>query len=202
LLVLCIILLLLLLFLILPVGVHLRCEDDFSLKLQIGPLGIPLLPRRKAKAEKVKAKKPKEKKEKPKLTVRDLLDLAAIGMKALGRLRRSLSIDLFRLHVLVSAADPYDAVLRYGALNAGLGALSPAAHKALRIRTEDVQTAVDVQGGEGRVTAELKATLQIWEILWIALCAGIAFLKWRAARKKAAKMNETSNETIREEKAS
>ena len=203
-----IILVLLLLLLIVPVGADVRYEDAVTLKLKIGLLKVTLIPGKKNKAPKEKKQKSGRKvgkaKEKPKqkLTVQDILTLARIGLDALGRLRRSLSIDVLRLHVRVSADDPYDAVIRYGALNAGLGALAPLAHQALHIRNEDVRTDVDVQGGEGDIDFRLQATLQIWEILWIALCAGFAFLKWNAQRKKSAKADKKVKETIQEEKAS
>ena len=204
----CIILVVLLLLLIIPVGADVRYEEAFSLRLKIGPLKFTLIPGKK-KPKKKPEKKPSghkvgKAKEKPKqkLTVQDILTLSRIGLDALGRLRRSLSIDLFRLHVLVAAPDPYDAVIRYGALNAGLGVLSPAVLRALRFRREDVRTDVDVQGSEGSIDFRLQATLQIWEVLWIALCAGWAFLKWNAQRKKSAKAGKKVKETIQEEKAS
>ena len=204
-----IILAVILLLLILPVGVDLRYEEALTLKLKAGPLKFKQQPGKK----KPQNKKPKdkssghkaakaEKAPKPKLTLQDIRELLRIALKALGRLRRQLSIDVLRLHVCVAADDPYDAVLRYGALNAGLGALAPPLHNALRIRTEDVQTDVDVQGGEGSIFLQLIATLQIWEILWIALCGGCSFLAWHHARKKNAKAVSEINQNTQEEKAS
>jgi len=200
---------LLLLLFILPVGVDLRYEDAFALKLKIGPLRCDLLPKKKEKSEKPKKekknKKPeasKKSKKRPKLRAGDVMELCRIALKALGRFRRSLSIDRLRLYILVAAEDPYDAVLRYGALNAGLGVLAPLAHNALKIRNEDVRTNVDVQGQKGWLELQLIATLQVWEILQIALCAGFAFLSWSSARKKAAKAAENQKDTSQEEIAS
>ena len=205
-----IILAVILLLLILPVGVDLRYEGSLTLKLKAGPLKFTLLPGKKKPQNKKSKDKPSghkagkaEKKPKQKLTLQDVRDLLRIGLKALGRLRRGLSIDVLRLHMCVAADDPYDAVMRYGALNAGLGVLAPLAHNALKIRKEDVRTDVDVSGGgKSSIALRLQTTLQIWEILWIALCAGGSFLRWNAGRKKAAKAATVNNDNQQEEKAS
>ena len=198
---LCIIVILLLLLLILPVGVDAAYLDGvFSLKLKLGPVRKTLLPKKQkedAPEEPKKKKKKKKKKkdgdaEKPKkkLGLGDVLELAKIALKALGRFRRSLSIDVFMLHVVLAAADPFDAVTQSGYLNAGLGALSPLFHKALKVRSEDVQTGLDVLPGSIAFEGRIVATLQIWEILHIANCAGAAFLRWYLRRRRAARAEE------------
>ena len=210
-----IILVLLILLLLLPVGVDVSYDGALAVRVKIGPLKFTLIPSKPKKERPPKAEKQKKQKKpslrkiekqrakkKLKLTVQDILDLVRIGLQALGRFRRSLSIDLFRLHILVAADDPYDAVMRYGALNAGLGTLSPAAHTALKFRREDVRTDVDVQGAEGSLELQIIATLQIWEILRIALCGGFSFLSWYLNLKKAEKARTEINQHTQEEKAS
>lgn len=205
---------LLILFLCIPVGADIRYEDDFQLKLKIGFLRYALLPAKDKKKQKEKknqqsdsAENPEKKKKdapakkKLKFTLQDIQELLRIAFAALGRFRRSLSIDLFRLHILVAAPDPYDAVVRFGALNAALGVLAGPAHKALKIRKEDIRTDVNVQSAEGAVSLQLVATLQIWEILRIALCAAYALLRWWLNKKKAAKAAKTE-ETVQKESVS
>ena len=205
---------LLILFLCIPVGVDVSYEDDFRLRLKIGFLRLPLLPAKdkgKQKEKKKKQQKSAEKQEnnktdktakkKLKFSLQDVFELLRIAFAVLGRFRRSLSIDLFRLHILVAAPDPYDAVVRFGALNAALGVLAAPAHKALKIRKEDVRTDVNVQSAQGAISLQLVATLQIWEILRIALCAAYALLCWWLNKKKAAKAAKTE-ETVQEESAS
>ena len=194
-----IILILLILLLITPVGVDLRYDGALRVRLKFGILHFTLFPGKENKTPKEKKKPEKEKKQPgPKPTLQEILELVRIALQALGRFRRRLSIDLLRLYVLVAADDPYDAVLRYGALNAGLGVLAPLAHNALKIRSEDVRTNVDVQGTKSSAECHVIATLQIWEILWIAICFACAFLSWNGKRKKKLK----AVETIQEEKAS
>ena len=134
-------------------------------------------------------------------TLQDILALLRIALTALGRFRRSLSIDLLRLHILVAAPDPYDAVVRFGALNAALGVLAGPAHKALKFRKEDVRTDVNVQSEEGSISLQLVATLQIWEILRIVFCAAYALACWWLGKKRAAKAPKTE-ETVQEESTS
>lgn len=201
---LCVILVLLLLFLIIPVGVDVAFADGvFSLKAKIAFLHIGILPRKpkppkekKAAEDKPKEEKPKkEKKSKPKMKIglEDIKTLLQIALKLLGRLRRKLSIDLFKLYVTVAADDPYDAVMRYGYLNAFLGSLSPLCRNAFKVRETDIKTAVDMEDGEMLIDARFVATYQIWELLYIALCAGFAALKWFLPKRKEMKKQEKMN---------
>lgn len=202
-----IILVLLILFLILPVGADAAYDGAvFTLKAKAGPIKRQLLPKKekppdaegeeeqkpkKEKKQKEKKKKEKEQKEKeqedkpkPKLTLDDIFELAGIALKALGRFRRSLSVDTFMLHLAAAAQDPYDAVLLFGRVNAGLSALSPLLHRALKIREEDIKTCVDTQPGDMFLEARVVVTIQIWEILYIAFSAGFAALRWLGKKKK------------------
>lgn len=192
---LCIILAVLLLIFILPVGADAAyIGAAVLLKIKIGPFRLQILPKKEKKEKAKKEKKPKaaeghEQKPKPKLklTLDDILKLAKLGLKALSRFRKSLSIDVFLLHMVCAAKDPYGAVMQFGCLNAGLGALSPLLHKALKIRSEEIRIAVDMEPGPPVIEARLVATLQIWEILYIGICAGFAFLRWYLRRRKQAK---------------
>lgn len=210
--VLCVILVLILLFLIIPVGVDAAYEaGNVCLKVKIAFARITILPR-KAKAPKPEGetkkkektaadeKAPEEKKPKLKLGVSDVLELLKIGLKALGRLRRQLSIDLFRLYVTVAADDPYDAVMRYGYLNAALASLAPLARRAFKLRQADVKTAVDLEGGENLIDAHFVASYQIWELFYIGLCAGLAALRWYLGKRR--EMKKTNENEAPEQTAS
>ena len=193
---LCIVLAVLVLILILPVGVDAAYIDSaFSLKAKAGPARIGILPKKERPDKPEKKKKPKEQKEAPegkehpklKIGLADIKELLGFALKALGRFQRALSIDVFMLHMVSGAEDPYDAVMQFGYLNAGLSALSPLFHKVVKIRKEDIRTAVDLELKRPLIEARLAATLQIWEILYIGICAGCAFLRWFLRKKKEAK---------------
>lgn len=204
-----IILAILLLILCIPVGVDVRYIERFQADVKIGPFGLSLYPRKPRPpkvheqpepAESDAAEKPKKKR--IKLTLRDIPELLRIAFDALRRFRRRLSIDLLMLHVLVAAEDPYDAVVRFGSLNAALGALSGPAHRALKIRREDVQTFVDVQEKKCIIEFRIKASIQIWEALGVALFTGYAAIVWFIRKKRAAKKAAHVEENMQEEKAS
>ncbi|MGN1002269.1 MAG: hypothetical protein ACI4PC_05810 [Oscillospiraceae bacterium] len=192
-----IILAILLLILLLPVGADVSfLGGALSVKARIGPFRLGLFPRKKRGEEAPKEEKPpKAKKEKKKdktgkknpLTMEDIFGIAKLGLKALNRFRKNLSIDVLMLHICAGAPEPYDAVMRYGTLNAALGTLHPLLHRSLKIRREDIATAVSFETEKTTVEARLAATLRIGEILFIGLCAGFGFLAWMRRRKKRAK---------------
>lgn len=193
------------LFLILPVGIDLLYSGGKTvLKAKLGPFRIALIPekRGKPKPKKKTTEKPATKKKQaghamqakqkalPKLRLRDIMELARIALRALAAIRKNLSIDLLRLYICCGAEDPYDAVMRYGYLNAGLGALAPPFHAVCKVREEDVQTFVDFAGGKTELEAHLIVSLQIWEILSIGASAGWAVFRWyRNRRRNDRKMN-------------
>ena len=205
-----IILIVLLLILALPVGVDAAYDPNTKyLKLKLGPGRVTLLPAkkkpRKPKEEKPEPedKPPEEKKEKKKkktkLTLDDILTLAEIGLDALRRFRMHLSVDRFVLHYTAAASDPYAAVQQYGKVNAALGVLAGKAHTALKIRSEDIQTQLDLTVERPVIEGQIVLTIQIWEILLIAICAGARALRWllkkkRTERAAAAAEKERSTE--------
>ena len=192
-----IILAIIILLLLMPVGVDAAfAEGIFSLKVKAGPVKLRILPAKQKKQgkeqkEKKKKSKPKKKKKtKSKLTFDDIKGIARMALRALSRLRRMLSIDVLMLHLRVAGDDPYDTVVRYGAINAALGAGLPYLHMAFKIRKQDIQTAIDFAGDKMSVDARFEGSYQIWEILCIALCAGSSFIVWMLRRRKRAKAEE------------
>ena len=195
---LCIIVVLALLILILPVGVDVSwLSRRFLLRVKAGPVRVQLFPPKAKKPKKPKEKREKQPKaakghetEKEKLTPDDIVELSKLAMGALGRFRQCLSVDLLMLHLTAAAEDPYDAVMLYGRVNAALGTLRAPVQRLLKIRSEDIQTAVDFDRSVPAIDARLVATIQIWEILYIGICAGLAFLRWWLKRKKRRKVKQ------------
>ena len=190
-----IVLVLLLLFLILPVGVDAAfAQSLFTLKVKLGPLRFQILPGKPGKEKKEKKpkeprpKKPKdEKKSKLTLNKDDIFTLLGIVFRMLNRLRKHLSIDLLRLHWIAGAPDPYDAVIQYGSLNAGLNTLYPLVRKVVHIREEDLRTDLSYEITASEIDARVVATFQIWEILLIVICAGAAALRWFLKKRRTAR---------------
>ena len=184
-----IVIVLLLLFLIMPVGIVFIYRQQLILKVKIGLTNLKVLP----SGDKGKPKEPKPKKEKVKvpkdqqklrLNKDDVFSLLKLLFQTLRRFRKHLSIDRLKLYWTAGADDPCDAVMQYGGLNAGLSTLRPYVHEVLKIRDEDIQTSVDFERSTPLIEAELTATLQIWEILFIGNCTAFAILPWYFTKKK------------------
>ena len=197
-----VILAVLVIILILPVGADASYIDNvFSLAAKAGPVKIGILPKKK-KAEAETQPKPKkekkkkgeaeetevkaEKKPKQKLSFEDITGIIRLALDALGRFRRSLSIDVLMLHLTTAGPDPYSAVMSYGYFNAAIGALLPSLHRAFKVKKEDIASQVDFEADKLKIDARLQLTVRIGEILLIALCAGFAFLKWLLRRRRRA----------------
>ena len=133
-----IIILILILLLILPVGADAAYVDgSFTLKVKAGPLRISILPSKAKESGEKKAKKQKKtkkttseggkdeekkaKKPKQKLSFEDIKGIIRLGLEALGRFRRSISVDELMLHLVTAGPDPYSAVMNYGYFNACFG---------------------------------------------------------------------------------
>jgi len=197
-----VILAVLVLILILPVGADVSYIGNvFSLAVKAGPVKIGILPK-KEKDETAKETKPQkekkktkaesseaeaEKKPKQKLTFEDIMGIVRLALDALGRFRRSLSIDVLMLHLTTAGPDPYSAVMNYGYFNAAIGALLPSLHRAFKVKKEDIDSQIDFEADKLKIDARLQLTIRIGEILLIALCAGFAFLKWMLRRRRRAK---------------
>ena len=196
---------LLLLFLLLPVGVDAAyAHASPSLKLKVGFLRFRLLPKQEKKekpqeaqsgGEPKKPRKGRKKKDKEdekrdglKLGRDDVFALLRLLLRTLRRFRKHLSIDLFRFLCTVGSADPYDTVLRFGALNAGLGTLAPLAESVLNVRQREIGTDFDLEADSAEIDARIVATLQVWEILFIVFCAGAAALSWYLGKRKQARI--------------
>ncbi len=190
-----IIILILLLIFLLPVGVDAAYIDSvFTLKAKLGPFNIGIVPG-KEKAAEEKEKKPKKEKKKKKavdaktepskktkkklkLSFDDVITIIRIALRALGRFRRSISVDKLMLHILTAGPDPYSTVMNYGYFNAAVGALRPLLHKAFRIKDEDYASAIDFEGDKLKVDGRIVLTVRIGEILLLVLCAVFALIRW------------------------
>lgn len=192
----------LLLLLLLPLGAAAAYRDRaLTLNARFGPVSVPLYPRpdrqTKPSAEEPEAKP--EKKEKPKkdrkirITRQDIPELLGILFRFLHRFRLHLSIDRLRLCWKAGAQDPYDAVIQYGRINGVLAAVLPLAEEVLKIRERDIQTDVDLTAQRPEITAEVVATLQVWELLFLALGAAWALGLWYLKKRKSSR--RTAGET-------
>lgn len=180
--------------LVVPLGVRAAYfADVFSLAARVACFNIRLYPRKPKKDKPEKPKKPKKEKKpkKPKKRrpgddieaqkeekLRKLLQLAKIGLNALGDFRRKLTVNSLTLHVVSAADDPYDAAMLYGGLNSVLPVLLPLAESALNIQKSDIKTGVSFETTEPSVKFEIILTISLARIFGVAFAAGFAYLKF------------------------
>lgn len=193
---------LLLLLLFTPLGVSVDYGADglklaarvmaFNLQLYPKPdrkqrAGKNAAPEKKKKQGKAKAGKPK--KEKPPLVTQDMLpELLKLAGKTLSRFRRKLTVNRFVMHIVVAGeADPYNAVMTYGAINYAVATVGSAAGHAFNVKKSDIQTGMDFSAASTSVEAGITITISIARILAVAAAAGIGFLKIKRHAAKAQK---------------
>ena len=192
---LCIVIVLLLVLLVLPVGVDFHWVSRPAaavLKIKIGPLRFQALPSKrgsKGKEKPKQKKKPKASKghgggqKKQSLSASDIPELARLVLDILGRFRRHLSVDLLCLRFTAGGTDPMDAALRYGRANALLCALLPPARALIKLREEQISTALDFNSAGSVLELQIVATLQVWEIICLSIFSLSVFLRWRKRRR-------------------
>jgi hypothetical protein len=183
------------------------CENAAFLSVRIGPLPYRILPqkerreteRQKAarlrKEEKRKVKKlakaqKKAQKERKAPDVNTILALAKMGLQALQRFRKRLSVDYIRFLWTAAAGNPYDAAMQFGAVSAALGALTPLAASVLRVRQSEVDVSLRFDTEKPILDARLTLSLRVWEILWIGLAFGFAYLRFKYKNRRRTGVTE------------
>lgn len=199
---------LLILLLTLKLGIECFYENEsFSLKVKVGPVKKTVFPGRagagKSKsgksggAEKGSEDKKQRKNKRGKaLQFRDILDIAKIALETIGRFFRKLSIDELKLLYISRNEDPYKAVMNYGAFNAAMGAFLPLLRRAFKVKKEEINSDVDFSSDEPLVEGSLILTIHFGQLIFVAICAAIAFLKWKRRVRRAEKKAPDENENI------
>lgn len=191
--------------LIIPFGVSAAYNADvFTLAARAAGLEFRLFPKkpkkeRLKKARKAKAKKPKKpRKRRPeddpearkKEKLEKLFRFAKVGLEAMGRFRKKLTVNRLMLHVVLASDDPYAAAILYGGVNSALPALMAIAEQTLNIRDSDIRTEVSFESTEPVIAFEITLTISLARILGIVLAAAYAYAKLtiHARREKRREM--------------
>ena len=116
-------------------------------------------------------------------------------LKALGRLRRKLSIEHVTLYLTVAGKDPFDTANLYWKAGTAMGSLVSALENCFDIKDRDMGTAVSFTEDKTRVYAYASIRYRLWELIYIAGGLGISYLKVNRLIKKgkAEKNGQTSN---------
>ena len=205
--VLLIIAVLLFLLAVMQVGIKLQYNgEDLKLKLRAGFFRFSLPEKKGGKSKEKKPEKPeKTKKPKKKDPIKSARTkawikaaLAHFGeiIALLGRILRSPTLDVLKLHMIVGASDPEVCAMNYGKFHAIAGAALPVLANVFQIRRRDIRIDCDFMKEENEIKAHVEITVRIYEIIAIA-AAGIRLLirLYRTQKKlfKAVQINESSS---------
>ena len=197
---------------VLPLGIHIRYDEDGVLgKLIAGPVKILLFPKpkkekgeqkKKPKKEKQASKKPAKKKTETSGTsskapakkkggsVTDFLPLVDVALGLLNDLRRKLRVDCLELKVVMAGGDPCDLAVNYGKAWAALGNLQPLLERVLVIKKRDIDIECDFVAPSTLITARVDITITLGRVLALVAVNGFKavkeFLKIMKKRKGGA----------------
>ena len=173
-----IILILLAAVLLIPLGVRVKYDDaGFGAWASVSAYKLRLYPpKKKADEPPTEADAPKRRFS-PGFSLQDWLTLARAGLRALKRFKNGISFGLIRFYCVISADDPYDAVMRYNRLNGLIGSAIPFFENGFKVRKKDIFLDLDLEGEKSRFQFEITARVRVGRLLAIALAAGFSFLK-------------------------
>ena len=191
---------------VLPLGIHIRYDEDGALgKLIAGPIKILLFPKPKKekKEKKEKKKKPKKKKKKKSTTqtakpaekkkggpITDFLPLVDVALGLLNGFRKKLRVDCLEVKVVMAGGDPCDLAVNYGKAWAALGNLQPLLERVLVIKKRNLELECDFTADSTLVTARVDITITLGRLLALVAVSGFRavkeFLKIMKKRKGGA----------------
>ena len=173
-----IILILLAAVLLIPLGVRVKYDDaGFGAWASVSAYKLRLYPpKKKADEPPTEADVPKRRFS-PGFSLQDWLTLARAGLRALKRFKNGISFGLIRFYCVITADDPYDAVMRYNRLNGLIGSAIPFFENGFKVRKKDIFLDLDLEGEKSRFQFEITARVRVGRLLAIALAAGFSFLK-------------------------
>ena len=165
------------------------------LGIRVGLFNIRVLPRKKKLTKpkipkkKKMPKKPEEssdtgKKAKKPFDIKTLKSLIKPALKALGRFRKKLRLNYIRIHYTFASDDPYKTAMGFGMSSAALGSILPLVENAFDIGERDIGTSFDFLSDKPVFDCWITTTIQVWEILYIAIAFGIDYLKLKLKQRK------------------
>jgi len=194
-----IVLLVLTVLLVVPVGIDGGYNGkNLILGVKIGLFNIRILPKKKKALKLRKQKKPKNqknqnkpankkekaKKQKKPLDKEQIIELAKAALSALGRFRKKLRVNYIRIHLTCASSDPFSTAMGFGASNAVMSKIVPLVDKAFIIDERDIGSSFDFLSDKPVFDFWITTTIQIWEILYIAIAFGIDLLKMKIKQKR------------------
>lgn len=202
----CGLLILFLLFLILKITISVSYVNDLQVKLKVLFLTFTLYPT-EPKEEKQKEKKPekpkkpghiKQKPPKPKPPLKETLLLVKdILRELIEKTGRYLTLEEYRVKVLVATDDPAKTGVLYGAVSGILASISVMIDRLKRrTRKKDrfyTEVKADFLAEEPEIYIRIALSMRVWQMFSIGITASKGLLQYFSLQKEFAKDNEQRN---------
>ena len=163
------------------VGVQVEyCEQGFFLRVRAGRFYFLVFPvskdKRKPKKTKPAAEQTPAAKEKKGGLLQLALKFIPPVLDTLKRFFRKLRVDKLEMQLVVCAADPADAAIRYGQANALLGSLWQPMVDTFRVKDGHANVGVDFVSTRSTLYLLATLSLTIAQVLGLALVFGVRAL--------------------------
>lgn len=198
---------------LLRLGVRASWGTETRVTAILGPVRLPLVPKKEGKTGKEKPKKEKQKKEKPakekatkdrqplpkpgKEDIREALQLLLPALKrALRKLGRGIRIDPLCVSLVLGGKnDPADAAEKFGYLQAAVWAGMPQLQRWMHIPDPHIHTDVNFDAEKTEVSGEAAVTLRLGTLFAMGFALLIPALKWFLHYRKRHREDDTKEKT-------
>ena len=198
---------------LLRLGVRASWGAETRVTAILGPVRLPLVPKKEGKTGKEKPKKEKQKKEKPakekatkdrqplpkpgKEDIREALQLLLPALKrALRKLGRGIRIDPLRVSLTLGGKnDPADAAEKFGYLQAAIWSGMPQLERWMHIPDPRIHTDVNFDAEKSEVSGEAAVTLRLGTLFATGFALLIPAVKWFLHYRKRHREDDTKEKT-------
>lgn len=198
---------------LLRLGVRASWGAETRVTAILGPVRLPLVPKKEGKTGKEKPKKEKQKKEKPakekapkdrqplpkpgKEDIREALQLLLPALKrALRKLGRGIRIDPLCVSLVLGGKnDPADAAEKFGYLQAAVWAGMPQLQRWMHIPDPHIHTDVNFDAEKTEVSGEAAVTLRLGTLFAMGFALLIPAVKWFLHYRKRHREDDTKEKT-------
>ncbi len=198
---------------LLRLGVRASWGAETRVTAILGPVRLPLVPKKEGKPGKEKPKKAKQKKEKPakekapkdrqplpkpgKEDIREALQLLLPALKrALRKLGRGIRIDPLCVSLVLGGKnDPADAAEKFGYLQAAVWAGMPQLQRWMHIPDPHIHTDVNFDAEKTEVSGEAAVTLRLGTLFAMGVALLIPAVKGFLHYRKRHREDDTKEKT-------
>lgn len=193
---------------LLRLGVRASWGTETHVTAILGPVRLPLVPKKEGKPGKEKPKKEKPAKEKAakdrqplpkpgKEDIREALQLLLPALKrTLRKLGRGIRIDPLRVSLILAGKnDPADAAEKFGYLQAVIWAGMPQLERWMHIPDPRIHTDVNFDAEKTEVSGEAAVTLRLGTLFAMGFALLIPAVKWFLHYRKRHREDDTKEKT-------